>query len=157
MARIAFLFLLALALTSCGSSRKVMDSTNDTASQVVEQARSFAGTPYQYGGTTNRGMDCSGLIHTAFAKENIILPRVSRDMARYGKPVKLKQVEKGDLLFFGTGKNRRRINHVGLVTDVTTDDIYFIHATTSRGVLESSLSERYWNRAFVEAKTVINP
>ncbi|MDE0599421.1 MAG: C40 family peptidase, partial [Dokdonia donghaensis] len=97
----------------------------------------------------------SGLIYVAFQKENIVLPRVSRDMAQRGKPVKNKDIDKGDLLFFRTSKSGKRINHVGLVTKVDGDDIYFIHATTSKGVLTSNLNERYWNRAYVMARRVL--
>ena len=100
-------------------------------------------------------MDCSGLIYVAFQKENIALPRVSRDMATKGKPIKTKDVKKGDLVFFRTNKSSKRINHVGLVTVIKQGKIYFIHATTSKGVLTSSLDERYWKNAFVQVRRVI--
>ena len=76
-------------------------------------------------------------------------------MATRGKPVKQSKVEKGDLVFFRTNKSSRRINHVGLVTAVKSGQIYFIHSTTSKGVLTSSLDERYWRNAFVQARRVI--
>ena len=100
-------------------------------------------------------MDCSGLVYVAFQKENIVLPRVSRDMAKKGKPISKSSTQAGDLVFFKTNKNSRQINHVGLVTMVKGGEIYFIHATTSKGVLTSSLEETYWKRAFVEARRVI--
>lgn len=123
--------------------------------RIVNHAQAFAGTPYKWGGTTRKGMDCSGLIYTAFTKENIELPRVSRDMATRGKPVKKSAIIKGDLVFFKTNKSSRKINHVGLVTLVKEDRIYFIHATTSRGVLTSSLEEKYWKNAYSQARRVL--
>jgi cell wall-associated NlpC family hydrolase len=100
-------------------------------------------------------MDCSGVIFVAYQKENIQLPRVSRDMAKKGKKTSLKRVKKGDLLFFRTNKRRRRINHVGLVVSVKKGRIQFVHSTTSRGVIVSSLSEKYWKNAFVKATKVL--
>ena len=115
----------------------------------------YNGTPYRYGGTTKRGMDCSGLVYVSFNENGIPLQRISSQMAKQGKKIKLRQVEKGDLLFFTTSKNKRRINHVGLVVSTRGGDIQFIHSTTSRGVLVSSLSEGYWNYAFNHARRIL--
>lgn len=122
---------------------------------IIDIARSFHGTPYKFGGTTSKGMDCSGLIFTAFKEEDIILPRISRDIATKGKKINLNDVSKGDLVFFKTDRNRNVINHVGLVVDVFPGKILFIHSSTSQGVIVSSLDETYWNKAFVEARRVI--
>ena len=147
---------LVLLFTSCGSSKKTVKSlSNSKTDRIVQQAQAYSGTRYKFGGTTSRGMDCSGLIYTAFQKENIVLPRVSRDMAKRGKPVKSKSIKKGDLLFFRTNKSNKRINHVGLVTQARNGDIYFIHATTSKGVLTSNLNERYWKGAYVMARRML--
>jgi cell wall-associated NlpC family hydrolase len=100
-------------------------------------------------------MDCSGLMLAAFANHDISLPRASYSMAEEGENVRVKDVSKGDLLFFKTGRKSRKINHVGLVVDVTGDEIKFIHSTTSRGVIVSSLKEGYWNYAFVKATRVL--
>lgn len=122
---------------------------------IIEVARSFHGTPYKFGGTTSKGMDCSGLIYTAFKEEDIHLPRISRDMAAKGKKISLHEVTVGDLVFFKTDNRRNVINHVGLVVDVYPGKILFIHSSTSQGVIVSALDESYWNKAFVEARRVI--
>ncbi|RMB56766.1 NlpC/P60 family protein [Dokdonia sinensis] len=155
--RTLFLAIISIfLLTSCGSSKTAYKKpASNKTDRIIQQAQAFAGTRYKFGGTTSRGMDCSGLIYVAFQKEQIVLPRVSRDMATKGKRVKQSKVEKGDLVFFRTNKSSRRINHVGLVTAVNDGQIYFIHATTSKGVLTSSLDERYWRNAFVQARRVI--
>ncbi len=149
------LIALVLVLTSCGSSKKTYTASNTQADRIVNQAEAFSGTPYKWGGTTRGGMDCSGLIYVAFQKENVALPRVSRDMATQGKAIKKSAVRKGDLVFFKTNKNKNTINHVGLVTQVNAGVIYFIHATSSRGVLTSSLEENYWKSAYSQARRVL--
>lgn len=157
MKNILYCSLLLLLLTSCGGAKKVSVKplSDSKTERIVKQAQSFAGTRYKFGGTTSKGMDCSGLIYIAFQRENIVLPRVSRDMAKRGKPIKDKDIDSGDLLFFRTNKNSKRINHVGLVTKAQDGEIYFIHSTTSKGVLTSNLDESYWNKAYVMARRVL--
>ena len=101
-----------------------------------------------------RGMDCSGLVYTSFKKENIALPRTSRAMAMQGRTTPLNKVKKGDLLFFSTGK-KNRINHVGIVTKVKNNQILFIHTSTKRGVVISSMQEKYYKNKFVIAKRIL--
>lgn len=122
---------------------------------VVNTALSFSGVRYRYGGTTKKGMDCSGLLYVSFKEHNINIPRVSNEIANEGKRIRVNQVEKGDLLFFKTRKRGKKINHVGLVVAVANDDIKFIHASTSRGVIVSSLREGFWNYAFVKATRIL--
>lgn len=129
--------------------------SNTIADEIINSALAFSGTRYKFGGTTSNGMDCSGLLYVAFNDHDIALPRVSYVMADEGENIRVKNVTKGDLLFFKTSKKSKKINHVGLVIDVDGDEIKFIHATTSRGVIVSSLKEGYWNYAFVKATRVL--
>lgn len=168
------ILMLAIFLTSCGARHHVVTTkrkdnssysksdrvtssreTSELASKVVKNAKKFEGTRYKYGGTTKRGMDCSGLIYVSFLEENLSLPRTSRAMSLQGERLYLKEVDQGDLLFFQTNKNRKVINHVGLVVQVKNGEIYFIHSTTSLGVIISKLSENYWRNNFVMARRVI--
>ncbi|MBZ9632164.1 C40 family peptidase [Salegentibacter sp. LM13S] len=174
--KLLFFGFFILSLISCGSSRskvittKSEDKSSERVSHsrnteieptdkkvynIISKAKSFEGTRYKYGGTTKQGMDCSGLIYTSFLEEDIAIPRTSREMSLEGKRLYLKQVTPGDLLFFETNKNRKVINHVGLVVERERDNIYFIHSSTSRGVIISSLSESYWNGAFVMARRIL--
>lgn len=121
---------------------------------IVEIAKSFHGTPYRLGGTTQKGMDCSGLVYVSFKEEDILLPRSSHEIAKQGIKISLDQVTVGDLLFFKTN-GRKQINHVGLVVDVYPGKVLFIHSSTSQGVIISSLDETYWHRAFAEARRII--
>ncbi|MDU8885179.1 C40 family peptidase [Yeosuana sp. MJ-SS3] len=164
--------LLILFLGSCKSSKRAVsksskstseeiiltrDSTlkvNELANKVVDYAKQFNGVKYKYGGNTKRGMDCSGLISTSFGSEKILLPRTTSDLSKTGQWIDLKEVEKGDLLFFATKKNSRKVNHVAIVTEARTGYVEFIHSTTSAGVIVSNLEEKYWYFAFVQARRV---
>ncbi len=126
----------------------------DVLENVIDYAKTFEGTRYKFGGTTEAGMDCSGLVYTAFQKENINLPRISREMAKEGVLISIKDVKEGDLVFFKTSR-KYNINHVGIVVDNKRGEISFIHASTSAGVIVSSLEEDYWKKAFVECRRII--
>lgn len=126
------------------------------AQQLVNNAMEFEGAAYRTGGTTPDGVDCSGMIYTVFNIFNIELPRASYNMAEAGKKIKLKNVKKGDLLFFDNNPRRKRINHVGLVVEITEDgEVKFLHASLQLGVIISSLEEPYYEKSFVQANRVI--
>lgn len=128
-------------------------STITISDKVINNAFSFEGTKYRYGGTTSKGMDCSGLIYTSFNLANISLPRTSSEQSKKGTRVAITKVKKGDLLFFKTGK-QNKISHVGLVVNANPKNIEFIHTSSSKGVVVSSLNETYWSKAFSIAKRV---
>ncbi len=168
MKKILFISIILISFSSCKSSKKAVSKTRTTktsktetetispkAKAIINYANKFEGVKYKYGGTTKKGMDCSGLIYVAFNENNVALPRVSRDMATSGQWIDLKKVKEGDLLFFATKKNSRKINHVGLVTSARLGNVEFIHSTTSRGVITSNLAERYWYFAFVQARRIL--
>ncbi|MDO4880500.1 MAG: C40 family peptidase [Capnocytophaga sp.] len=129
-------------------------SDNPKINTLMDTAYSFLGTPYKYAGTTRAGMDCSGFVSTAYQSVDVKLSRSSSDMANQGTEVPLSQVVLGDLLFFKTSK-KKRINHVGIVVE-TGNEIKFIHSSTSKGVITSSLSEPYWKKSYIKAKRVLN-
>lgn len=132
------------------------DLATSKAFSIVEYAKQFKGVRYKFGGATKSGMDCSGLVFESFRSHNIILPRISRDMAKNGEKINLQQVEIGDLVFFKTGSRRNEINHVGLVVSAGINgNIEFIHSSTSAGVIVSSIAEAYWDKSFVEARRIL--
>lgn len=138
--------------TGAPSGEKVdFEKVSNLRQEVINNALSYLGVPYRYGGTTTSGMDCSGLLYTAHDEADIALPRTSSQMYADARKVNKDEVVPGDLLFFRTDKNSRRVNHVGLITEVRDGDIFFIHSTTSAGVIVSSLEEEYWQEAFVSA------
>lgn len=166
MKKLLLILLLIFSFSSCKSSKstikkqkstivKVEESPLPKANNIIDFAKKFEGTRYKYGGTTKKGMDCSGLIVTSFKSENILLPRTTKDLAITGDWIDLKKVKKGDLLFFATKKNSRKVNHVGIVTNARVGHVEFIHASSSKGVIQSLLSEKYWYFAFVQARRVL--
>ncbi len=141
-------------MLSCKSTERTKQKKQTPQTKVVTNSKSYLGTRYKYGGTTHKGIDCSGLIYVAYQKEGIALPRVSTAMASKGKAISLSKVKKGDLVFFKTGR-KNKINHVGMVTAIKNNTVYFIHASSSRGVVISSLSEKYYKKRFVKAKRIL--
>jgi len=123
------------------------------ANSVLKAAHGFLGTPYKYGGVTRSGLDCSGLVINSYNAAGIQMPRVSKEQAKTGTEIKLKDVREGDLVFFITSGSN--INHVGIVDRVDKGEVFFIHSSTSKGVIVSSLEETYWNRRFVKATRVL--
>lgn len=150
------LVLISLFFGACSSTKQAFSSNSKSIilpKNVVDNALNYLGTKYRYGGTTDKGMDCSGLVTTAFKEQNIILPRSSRDMARAGKEVSLENAKKGDLVFFVIRNRKKVIDHVGLITSVKNGEVMFIHSTTMRGVIISSMYENNWRNTFAKAVT----
>lgn len=137
------------------TTTEILMAGKSQANRIVDYAFAFDGVTYKRGGTTKEGMDCSGLVITSFNSENIALPRSSREIARTGSPIDIKQVSKGDLLFFATRRNSRTISHVGIVTTARDGFVEFIHSSTSNGVMVSNMAEKYWYFAFIQARRVI--
>lgn len=121
---------------------------------LINTAMEYKGTRYQGGGTTNAGLDCSGLVFRTFITHDITLPRSSHEMATVGHKIREKDIQAGDLVFFKT-MGGRRISHVGLVTEIKGDEVLFIHSSTQKGVIISSLKEPYYERTFVQANRVL--
>ncbi|MBP8792786.1 MAG: LysM peptidoglycan-binding domain-containing protein [Lutibacter sp.] len=134
---------------------KVNSESNAVIAEIlIENASKYMGTPYRGGGTTARGFDCSGLMCTTFKEINMNLPRSSRSMVRHGAKINKSNAQKGDLIFFATGR-KNIVSHVGLVTEVNEGDIKFIHSSTSQGVIISSLNEDYYSKRFIQINRVL--
>lgn len=173
---------LAIATTiivSCGSSKNVssskktpsktvtksenlrkLDSSFDgkisgSVKSLLKDAETYLGTPYKFGGNNSSGFDCSGFTVKVFQENNFSLPRRSADQADSGKLIDIKTVKPGDLLFFATAGGNR-VSHVGIVHTIENDgEVKFIHASTTKGVIISSLNEKYWNKAYLHAQRVL--
>jgi hypothetical protein len=84
---------------------------------IFSVAREMMGFPYLWGGTSSKGIDCSGFMKLVFYSQGIILARDASQQARYGESIDLasrNNLQPGDLLFFG--RTTQRITHVGIYT-----------------------------------------
>ncbi len=116
-------------------------------------ADQLMGISYQFGGNTETGVDCSGLVRLVWQKLGLglaSLPRTAASMATLGLPVSLSDIKPGDLVFFNTlGRN---FSHVG----VYLGEGRFLHASSGqRRVTLSSLSERYFRERFEGARRLL--
>lgn len=117
--------------------------------RVIAKSKSYLGTRYVLGGTSYRGIDCSGLTMDAFRAARIYLPRTSTGQYKVGRKVAANRLEPGDLVFFSFNK-RHTVTHVGIYLG----NGKFINATSHKGVTISRFSS-YWWKAYVGAKRVI--
>ncbi len=88
----------------------------------------FAGSPYEWGGVTPFGVDCSGVVQTTFLARGVTLPRDSSQQAQCGEPVGLDSIRPGDLLFF-RGDGGPRVTHVAFAGEADT----LVHSTVALG------------------------
>ncbi len=88
--------------------------TSPGQAALVETAKSWLGVPYVWGGTSRKGVDCSGFVQAVFRAQGIDLPRVAKDQARVGRPVSPADAQPGDLVAFDNSKARAGIDHIGL-------------------------------------------
>ena len=118
-----------------------------TANAIIETARGYLGVPHCMGGTTARCMDCSGLIFRVFSTHGITLPHSSEEQARYGRIISEKEMlMPGDLLFFiRTYNTSRLITHTG----ICIGEGNFIHTSSSRGVIITSMDDTYWSGRYI--------
>ncbi|SEM86849.1 C40 family peptidase [Chryseobacterium taichungense] len=173
------LFIASLITISCGSSKKVASGhktitksvaktenlrnleskfngkISTSINEILKDAEKYLGAPYKFGGNTSSGFDCSGFTVKVFEENDYKLPRRSSDQAEAGNKIDIKEVKPGDLLFFATAGGTR-VSHVGIVHDIGNDgEVKFIHASTTKGVIISSLNEKYWNKAYLHAQRVL--
>ncbi len=122
---------------------------SSTVKAITEEAKKYVGVPYQFGGTTPKGFDCSGFIQYVFNKKGIFLPRSADDQYMAGRKISLNALEPGDLVYFQT--YTKGISHSGLYLG----DGYFISATSSRGVAVATMKSGYWHDRYLGANRVL--
>ena len=120
-----------------------------TYSDLKDQAYTYLGTPYLYGGTTSSGFDCSGYSQRVFANLGIQLNRTSSGQYSQGTSVSKSNLQIGDLVFFNTSGSG--VSHLGIYVGSGN----FIHSSSSKGVSVSSINDPYyWGSRYIGAKRV---
>ena len=162
----AVILTAILSFSSCGTRRLSYDF-RDLAAAAIRldmdidlkdnhklyiEAANWIGTPYRYGGTTKKGVDCSGLTMSIY--RTVYKKKLSRNSEEQRdkdcQRVLKRNLREGDLVFFHNGKKKRRASHVGIYLK----DGRFIHASTSVGVVVSSLNERYYSSHWLQGGRV---
>jgi lipoprotein Spr len=111
---------------------------------LIKTISEWLGVPYKFGGNDKKGVDCSGFINKVYPiVYQLNVPRVAAQIQQKATPVTRKGLQEGDLVFFKI--NTKEVGHAGIYLF----DDFFVHASTSRGVMISRLEDTYWNKYFV--------
>ncbi|MDH5216953.1 MAG: C40 family peptidase [Gammaproteobacteria bacterium] len=146
------ILLILLGISGCGTfpSRDTGSNPSRLANKnqvVIYSAMQYIGTPYQYGGTSDEGIDCSGLVYLAFQNAGIPVPRTSLLQYRKSNRIHPSRLLPGDLVFFKLERGNP-VSHVGIYIG----NQRFIHAPrTGKNVEYASLSNSFWNARFTGA------
>ena len=127
----------------------VLARTSKLATQLTRSALRFLGVPYVFGGTSRSGFDCSGYVQHVFAMLGVTLPRTADAQYDAGRRV-TGGMRPGDLVFFQT--YAAGASHVGIYLGHDK----FVHASSSHGVMVSSLHDSYWAARYIGAKRVLS-
>ncbi len=117
------------------------------ADSVVEDALSYLGVPYVWGGTGSEGFDCSGLVYRVYRDNGVPVPRMVGDIEEYGTPVNREELMPGDLLVFDSPR------HIGIYLG----EGEFIHSSSwqGRGVVVTPLEQDNYRRRYAGAVRVL--
>jgi cell wall-associated NlpC family hydrolase len=123
-------------------------------SEIVQSSFKYIGIPYRSAGTTpDEGFDCSGFTNYVFNLNGYKVSGPSGKLANMGVFRHQAQLKPGDLVFFGLDGT---VNHVGMVTNNTKDQTYFIHSSSSMGIKVDEInSSEYWKKRFLFGRDVL--
>ncbi len=130
---------------------KEMSAALTPREKLLFEVIKYVETPYQYGGNSLNGIDCSAFTQNAFAHAlNVKLPRTAKEQFRMGTDVPdVESLKFGDLIFFNTTA-RSYPGHVGIYLG----NYLFVHASQSQGVKISSLKSNYYRTRFIEGRRI---
>lgn len=114
---------------------------------IINESRKWLGTPYKYGGTSKNGIDCSSFVQNVMKEVGINLPRTAHQQFEFSYPLSLNNAEIGDLVFF---RKASKVSHVGIYLGSNK----FIHSSSSKGVILSSLDDSWYEENFYKVGRV---
>lgn len=115
---------------------------------LLKSFENWKGTRYSFGGDSSRGIDCSALTRRVYREVfSFELPRVTKDQIKVGRHVSRNNLKPGDILYF---RPDGKYNH----TAVYLGNSLFINASSSKGVILSSMEHSYWSKYFVHGVRV---
>jgi len=124
-------------------------SEKSIQSKLLDVYSDWKGTPYKWGGTSKKAIDCSAFMQRTFDEGfGKQLPRTTQEQYAVGKKIDKKALQTGDLVFFKTGTNTW---HVG----VYLSDEQFMHASVTYGVSVTDLNNPYWKRRYIGARRLL--
>ena len=144
---------VSVQIERAGKTPSTFDEYTSAAEQLVDEALSYLGIRYRFGGTSPAtGFDCSGLVLNVFRNAvGLDLPRTASEMASLGDKIGKHDLKPGDLVFFNT--MRRTFSHVGIYLG----DGKFVHAPSSGGkVRVENISTAYWTKRFNGARRLVD-
>ena len=168
--KVICIVLAALLFAVCGGSRMWAQAPQDSVSvevqadtlalsdQVIAYARTFLGTPYKLGASGPFRFDCSSYTRYVFKHFGFDITAYSAIQFKEGREVpSYRDLQKGDLVFFGKRGSVRNIGHVGIVgsVDKETGGFTFIHASVSNGVVEQSFNHPYFMMRYMGARRIL--
>jgi len=149
------LLLVCTLFTACSTRETGYTKTqhssqnNNYLSSFKKAYAHYKGTPYCYGGTTHRCIDCSAFVQKMYQEAcHIKIPRTTHQQIKIGLHVKKKNLSTGDIVFFKTASKT-------LHSGIYLKDGEFIHASSSHGVIKSNLHNPYWNHAYLQARRIL--
>ncbi|MBX2933127.1 MAG: C40 family peptidase [Ferruginibacter sp.] len=126
-----------------------MDVESLTNNLLFEEIEKWWATNYRYGGSTQKGIDCSAYTGVLMSDVyGLTVARTARAQYAESERVDKADLKQGDLVFFHT---KRGVSHVGLYLG----NGYFTHAGSSTGVTISNLDETYWSKRFISGGRII--
>lgn len=161
MMKYVFLLIVSILFLSCGggkstSAKKKGNYIVDKYAQILQAPKSdiknvklysfiddWYGSKYKYGGLSKSGVDCSGFCNVLYNQvyNKQILRTTSQLSKKINKTIK-SNLKEGDLVFFNISKKKN--SHVGIYLKNNR----FVHASSSKGVIISSLENPYYKKAY---------
>ncbi|MEJ6735276.1 MAG: NlpC/P60 family protein [Flavobacteriales bacterium] len=161
MKKYVFLIIILSILSACGGGKAIVAKKKDNYiankyAKILQSQKSevkniklytfideWYGSKYKYGGLSKSGVDCSGFCNVLYSQVyNKKIQRTTSQLSKKINKTSKSNLKEGDLVFFNV--SRKKNSHVGIYLKNNR----FVHASSSRGVVISSLENPYYKKAY---------